>query len=211
MTAEAGVTWRPQIGFCLETQRPAQSAGEATVVLLDRLRAGDRSAIDILVSRYQAPLRRWAHGRLPPWARSLCDTEDLVQETLLATLRRLGDFEVRKDGALHAYLRQSLLNRVRDEIRRVSRRPLHQEADEEQLFDGSPSPLESVLGKEALARYESALEKLSPAERDAVVARVELGLSYAEIAAANGKSSPDAVRMMVGRALLRLAREMGHG
>jgi RNA polymerase sigma-70 factor (ECF subfamily) len=47
-------------------------------------------------------------------------------------------------------------------------------------------------------------------EREAVVARIELGLSYAEVARAVGKPSSDAARMMISRALVRLAREMGH-
>jgi len=180
------------------------------VVLLERVRAGDRAALDELMSRYLRPLRRWASGRLPIWARDLRDTDDLVQDTLMATLRHLDGFEVRKDGALNAYLRQSISNRIRDEVRRVSHRPIRQEA-EDAIEDESPSPLESVLGAEALARYERALATLSAAEREAVIARVELCLSYGEIAVALGKPSPDAVRMTISRALLRLAREMGRG
>lgn len=181
---------------------------EATSVLLERVRAGDESALDALVGRYLDPLRRWASGRLPGWARDLRDTDDIVQDTLIATLRHLDGFEVRKDGALHAYLRQSIGNRIRDEIRRINRRPAV-EAANEAIEDRSPSPLESAIGTEALARYEHALATLSTEERDAVIARVEFGLGYGEIAAALGKASPDAARMMVSRALLQLARGMG--
>lgn len=181
---------------------------EATSVLLERVRAGDAAALDALVSRYLVPLRRWASGRLPGWARDLRDTDDLVQDTLIATLRHLDGFEVRKDGALHAYLREAIGNRIRDEIRRIGRRPAVEAADEE-LQDQSPSPLEAAIGSEALARYEHALMTLSAVERDAVIARVEFGLSYSDIAAALGKASADAARMTVSRALLRLAQEMG--
>jgi hypothetical protein len=38
--------------------------------------------------------------------------------------------------------------------------------------------------------------------------RIELGFSYAEIAAAVDEPSPDAARMMVVRALVKLAHEM---
>src|SRR5215510_11966883 len=173
-------------------------ASEATVALLERVRAGDSRAVDILMARYLPALRRWASGRLPHWARDLRDTDDLVQETLVAALRHLDRFEVRKDGALHAYLRQSVSNRIRDELRRVGRRRIVDQADEEPE-DHSVSPLEAVIGSEALARYERALGQLSADERDAVVARVELGLTYGEIAVALGKSSPDAARMTVSR------------
>jgi DNA-directed RNA polymerase specialized sigma24 family protein len=37
--------------------------------------------------------------------------------------RRIEAFEVRGEGALQAYLRQAVLNRIRMEIRRVGRRP----------------------------------------------------------------------------------------
>ena len=183
---------------------------EATSVLLERVRSGDETALGTLVERYLIPLRRWASGRLPAWARDLRDTDDIVQDTLMATLRHLDGFEVRKDGALHAYLRQSIGNRIRDEIRRINRRPAV-EAAGDSIEDRAPSPLEAAIGTEALTRYERALETLSVEERDAVIARVEFGLGYAEIAAAAGKGSPDAARMMVSRALLQLAREMGRG
>jgi RNA polymerase sigma-70 factor (ECF subfamily) len=79
----------------------------------------------------------------------------------------------------------------------------------EAIADRAPSPLEAAIGSEALANYERALATLSVEERDGVIARVEFGLGYPEIAAATGKTSPDAARMMVSRALLQLAREMG--
>ena len=211
-TAKQVLSWAP-----LGTTNPRVAshdqtgvAPEATAVLLERVRAGDRGAVDVLVARYLPALRRWASGRLPQWARDLRDTDDLVQETLIAALRNLSTFEVRQDGALHAYLRQSISNRIRDELRRIARRPVISPADEE-LEDRSMSPLEIVIGAEALQRYERALALLSPAEREALLARVELGLSYNDIAAALGKSSPDAARMTVSRAVLRMAREMDRG
>ncbi len=76
--------------------------------------------------------------------------------------------------------------------------------------DASASPLEEAIGREALERYEKALLQLRPEEREAIVARVELQQSYAEVAASLGTSSPDAARMMVARALVRVAEEMDH-
>jgi len=66
---------------------------ESTFVLLDLVRAGDARALDRLFARYLVPLRRFAHGRLPPYARDLLDTNDVVQETLLHTFTRIEDFE----------------------------------------------------------------------------------------------------------------------
>ena len=108
----------PAAPACTPTAAP-----DSTIQLVARARTGDRDAIDRLLSRHAEPLRRWASGRLPRWARDLADTEDLVQDTLLQTFRNLPSFDVRGAGALQAYLRQAIVNRVRDELRRRARRP----------------------------------------------------------------------------------------
>ena len=181
----------------------------STADLLRRARAGDGEALNDLFRRQLPPLRRWARGRLPRWTRDLRDTEDLVQETVAQTLRRLDAFEPRHEGALQAYLRQALINRVRDEVRRLNRYPAAAGLDESDRFaDPSASPLEEAIGREALERYESAMQRLKADERDIIIARVEMQHSYQQIAAAHGKSSPDAARMAVTRALVRLAEEM---
>jgi RNA polymerase sigma factor (sigma-70 family) len=189
--------------------KPSPSDLASTTDLLRRARGGDAQALDDLLRRHQGPLRRWARGRLPRWTRDLRDTEDLVQETLVQTLRHIDDFEPRHEGALQAYLRQALINRVRDEVRRVGRYPKPAELDDhDEHADPAASPLEEAIGREALERYESALQRLRPEEREVIIARVEMQQSYAQIAAAHGKASPDAARMAVTRALVRLAEEM---
>jgi RNA polymerase sigma-70 factor (ECF subfamily) len=130
-----------------------------------------------------------------------------VQETLVQTLKNIAAFQPRHEGALQAYLRQALVNRVRDEVRRVGRHGVTAEIADEHA-DPAASPLEQAIGHEALARYEGALARLRPEEREVIIARVELGQSYQQIAAGHGKSSADAARMAVSRALVRLAEEM---
>ena len=180
---------------------------ESTLDLLSRYKAGDRTALDCLFARYVPSLKRWASRRLPQWARDNADTEDLVQETLLQTFTRIDSFNPQGRGAFHGYLRTALLNRIRDEIRRVGRRPDRGELDSE-LGDAKPSPLEEAIGGEALERYESALGRLRPEEQDVIIGRVELGFSNEELATALGKPSPDAARKAAQRALVRLAEEM---
>jgi len=190
--------------------RLGMSEAESTMQLLVRARAGDQNALESLFARYAGPLRRWAHGRLPQWARDVADTADLVQDVLLQTFRRLEHFDPRTEDALQGYLRQALMNRVRDELRRHRRRPGTVELDSGHI-DEAPSPLEEAIGGEAMDRYQAGLMRLEESDRDAIVGRLELGLTYPELAELLGKPSPDAARKTAQRALVRLIEEMKHG
>ena len=183
------------------------STGETTLALLTRAQQGDAPAIDALFQRVVPTLRRWARGRLPAYARDLADTQDLVQETVLHTLKRLHAFEPRHQGALQAYLRQAIANRIRDEIRRVRRRPVTVEINEEHV-DGGPSPLEQAIGREGFEKYEAALLRLKASDREAIVARLELQQSYEEIAVALGRPTANAARVAVMRAIAHLIEAM---
>jgi RNA polymerase sigma factor (sigma-70 family) len=180
----------------------------SSLTLLERARAGDRAALELLVARHLPRLQRWASGRLPRWARDMADTQDLVQETLFQTFKRIEAFEPRGEGALQAYLRQAVLNRIREELRRAKRRPPKSELDPEAEGDAR-SPLEEAIGQEAIERYEQALARLRPADRELVVARIELGYTNQEIAQLLDKPTANAARMAAERAIVRLAREMG--
>lgn len=180
---------------------------ESTATLLTRVRAGDRMAREQLVRRYLATLLRWGHGRLPSHARDLSDTQDLVQNTLLKALDRIGSFEPRREGAFLAYLRTILLNEVRGEIRRISRRPVREPLPDE-LPDPQPSPVEQEIGGAALRAYERALASLSDEEREGVILRLEMGYTHQQVAEALGKPSADAARMLVARAMVRLTEAM---
>lgn len=181
----------------------------SSVELVARARDGDREALDHLITRYRPILKHWAAGRLPAAARDLVDTEDLIQDTLIKTLRNVEHFTPRHDGALGAYLRQALSNRLKDEVRRVQARPRREPLRDEHA-DDEASPLQQAIGIEALRRYEQALGRLSEEDRELVLARIEMGLTYEQIARAMSKPSADAARMAVARALVRLAREMDH-
>jgi len=184
------------------------SRDDDTIDLLQRARGGDQAAVEELFARHLPPLKRWASGRLPRWARDISDTSDLVQETLLQTFKRLDAFEPRGEGALQAYLRQAIINRIRNYIRNAGVRPASAELQSD-VPDERTSPLEAAIGQQTVENYEGALERLSTEEREAIVSRVEFGLSFAEVAEVLGKPSADAARMAVVRALVRLAEEMG--
>lgn len=180
---------------------------EPTIELVLRARGGDRLAVEALLQRCLPSLTRWAHGRLPVAARGAIDTGDLVQDAVLHTLQRLDTFEPRHVGAMQAYLRQSVINRIRDEVRRVARHPAAAPLAEELPADAT-SPLESAIQTESYERYRQALEALKPRDREMIVARVEVQWSLPEIAQRFSLRSVDAARMAVGRALKRLSTHM---
>jgi RNA polymerase sigma factor (sigma-70 family) len=187
--------------------KPEPTALTSTLDLLERFKQGDDQAVSLLVERSLPPLKRWARGRLPQWARGTADTQDLVQDAVIRALPRLKSFEARHPGALQAYLRQAITNHIRDEIRRVNSRPAATELRDSHA-DLSPSPLEEAIGREGVERYEAALKELRPADREAIVARLELQQSYEEVAIALGKPSADAARMAVTRAVRALIEVM---
>jgi len=182
--------------------RMSNTPVETTIVLLERANAGDSTALDQLVERSLPPLRRWARGRLPLWARSLGDTQDLVQEAVVKTLPRLSTFKAEHPGALQAFLRQAIANHIIDEIRKAkTRQPAEQVQD---LADPAPSALEQAIGRQGLERYEAAMQQLRDADRQAIIARIELQQSYEEVAIALNKPNANAARAAVTRALARL-------
>lgn len=180
---------------------------EPTLELVIRARAGDRAAVEALLQRCLPPLKRWAHGKLPAAARGSLDTGDLVQEVALHALRRLDVFEPRHVGAMQAYLRQSVINRIRDEVRRIGRHPAPVELPEEHPSDAT-SPLEAAIQAESYDRYRQALDRLKQRDREMVVARVEVQWGLSEIAERFGMPTVDAARMAVTRALKRLSANM---
>lgn len=199
----------------LDKPRPSSDLGEysdseqptealPTTELLRRVRSGQDGAVDAIYRRYLPRLQRWARRRLTPSVRGAMDTGDLVQEAVLRSVRHLDRFEPYHPGAFLDYLHQIVRNRVVDELRRIRRQPSGDETPGG-VADSGPSPLERAIGQETLERYERALEKLSPSDRAAVIARLELGLTHAEVAQELEMSSADAARVKVRRALRRLA------
>lgn len=192
---------------------PAAEAGarllsdEPTLELVIRARGGDRFATEALLERCLPQLRRWAHGRLPPMARGNLDTNDLVQEAALNLLKRLDLFEPRHVGAMQGYLRQSVINRIRDEVRKIGRNAPPIELPEEHPSDRT-SPLENAIRAEAYDRYRAALTTLPQKDRELVVARVEVQWTVAEIASRFNMRTVDAARMAVSRAIRKLTNQL---
>jgi len=188
---------------------PYRDSDPTTPDLILRVREGDDEALEALFARYLPRMQRWASGRLPPGVRPMVETGDLVQSTFLKTSSRISRFEPRHPGSFPAYLRKTMLNLIRDAARRAHSLPdLKPLAGDER--DSAPTPLDVVVGSELFERYETAFARLSQPDQAAIFLRIELDLSFSEIALALDKPSEDAARMATRRAVIRLAREMKH-
>lgn len=160
----------------------------------------------MLFGRYRGWLRRWARGRLPSWARGAVDTSDLVQDTLHHTFARLGGFKSKQSRALRIYLRRAVENRIRDELRQVTRRRKIRVAAEPFVpSDGAAPQHGQLLDDETWRCYLDGLARLPARDRRLIVGRTELGYTFRQLALVERLSSPDAARMALRRALLRLS------
>jgi len=175
----------------------------STATLLESVRGGDVGARERLVSIYMPILMRWAKGRLPTNARSLAETQDVVQLTLIRVLDQVSTFESHREGAFLAYLRKTLMNVILNEIRRPQSRLTHPDVTPEDLPASEPP-----ISLDQQIQYEEALSKLREVDREGIILRFEFGLSYGEIAAAMRKPSANAARMLVSRALVHFASHM---
>ena len=172
----------------------------STAELITRVQRGDDEAYARLMDSFAPLLRRWAHGRLSDRARGAVETEDLVQETLLAVHRKMDTIEAAHPGAFWLYLRRTIQRRLANAGRDATRRP-SADVDAEKLdlpSDADPD----------LFDYERALAKLSDEQRAIVILRLEFGLSHQESATALGLPSADAARMRTARAVATLAEYM---
>lgn len=180
---------------------------ESTARLLVRIRRGDEAARNRLLARYKPILERWTRRKIPLVCRGLLETDDLVQMSLIRSLKGLESFEPRHEGAFLVYLRRISMNLIRDELRRIKHVPEAVPLPAE-LMATDPSPLENAIGRDVLRNYESALSSLPAPQQEALVLSLEFGCSPEEIAAATGRASAHAARMYVARALARLVEAM---
>lgn len=190
---------------------PAAIDPESSFALVLRVREGDRIAAELLFARYSRRLHQWAHGSLPPWARGLGDTHDLVQDTMMQVFRRLPGFQPRHAGAFFGYVRRTLHNNIVNRVRGSKGAGAFEVLDDENearlIRPETPEREHQIDVQRRFARYEVELEQLKPEYREVIIARNEMGLAWDEIAELMQKSA-GAVQMQYHRAVLKLAEQM---
>jgi RNA polymerase sigma-70 factor (ECF subfamily) len=163
--------------------------------LIRRLRAGDESALELLVVAYWQRLLRFVEGILDQEGGG----EDVVQEAFIRLWMRRG--ELRFEGSFRAFLYTLTRNAAIDELRRSGRRrTLSIRADPPVA---PPSPLAGVEASDLQAIADAAIAALPPRRREVFRLARREGLSYKEIAEVMGLS-PQTVANQMSRALTEL-------
>ena len=172
--------------------------------LLKRTAAGDREAFDVIVTRHQAAVFRFARAATGGPAAA----EDVLQETFLSAWRAAGAFQGR--SAVRTWLLSITRNQAWHQRERAGRLPV----DDVPLPElgeaagwGSESPEDGVLRSERRDRLAGALAALAPEEREVLVLRDLEELTGEETAAALGIGLA-AMKSRLHRARLRLAAEL---
>lgn len=169
--------------------------------LVDRAKAGDREAMDLLLSRHLEDVYHAAF-------RVLGDREaaqDAAQDAFVNAVRALDAF--RGDASFRTWLIRIAVNAARSVGRRQARR---REAPLEAVGDSpasGPDPADDAVLATETARAGEALQELPEKQRLAVTLRVFQGLSHREIAEATD-STEGAARVNYHLGIKRLRELM---
>ena len=170
----------------------------ADAALIERWKAGDQRAATLLVERHAAALARFAAS-----SGEREQVDELVQDTFVRAFNSLDSF--RADAALRTWLftilKHLILDRRRAERRQAGVVEL-EEAHAVQAYDA----LDGLVADETAQRVRTAVETLSPMQREVFLLRVNEGMAYEEIATVVG-STEGACRVHYHNAM-RAIKEM---
>ena len=169
--------------------------------VLARAASGDGRAFEELVEPLVPRLRGYLRGI------GRDETDDLLDDVLLAVFANLGRFEG-ADGAFRSWVFAIAHNRAVDHHRRRRRRPAPVDpADCEPARGWEPSAESAAVDHVAEQELLEVLAYLAPAQRQALLLRTVADLSIEQTAAVIGRS-PGAVKLLQHRAVTALRRRI---
>lgn len=172
-----------------ENNSSAAGAAEAENVdaeLVKRVQAGDKTAFDLLVRKYQHKIM----GLLYRYVKDSAEVNDVAQEVFIKAWRALPKF--RGDSQFYTWLYRIAINTAKNYLTAKARRPINDNLDitdpEEQALQGRSrdvaTPERMALTEELRDSVEAAIADLPDDLRTAIVMRELDGMSYDEIAEA---------------------------
>jgi RNA polymerase sigma-70 factor, ECF subfamily len=201
----------------LEVNEPLES-------LIKKAQNGDRESFDLLFEQHREGLMSLLRRRTGPRLRALVEVEDLYQDTCLKAYEAIRDFQFRGGNSLLPWLGRIAENVIRNAARHhfKTHKRYHQEVSLDLPCTGAASsapvrhlaaegcsPSQAMSREERLKRLENAFRGLSKDHREAIFLARLRGLPIKEIAVRMGRS-PDAVSMLILRALRELKQRFGH-
>jgi RNA polymerase sigma-70 factor (ECF subfamily) len=179
-----------------------------TRTLIRRAQEADREALEALFQKAYPGLLQAARFRLGSVLRRRMDTLDLAQTVYHDALRDLADYSYQGDGSFTRWLLGILENKIRSRLRffKAKRRSMKREVPldlETGVSTAGPTPPEVLLSAEDRERLEAAMDRLPAADREVILSRYYLALSWAEIAR-DLDTSEEAAQMRCKRALAKL-------
>ena len=83
-----------------------------TLTLLDRIRAGDRAALEELLANYRPRVWAFVEARFDAPLRSRLDPSDVVQEVQAEVAQRIDDYLERRPMPFHLWVRKTAFERL---------------------------------------------------------------------------------------------------
>jgi len=159
------------------------AASSSDSALVERLRAGDESAYEALLTQFERPV----YNLVSRLTDNPTDAADAVQEVFLKIFRNVGSF--RLESSLKTWVYRIAVNEARNQRRWFGRHkrqevclePAEAHGSIDLLSDPGLSPLEEALQHEAHGMLEDALGHMNPKFRAVLVLREIEDLSYEEI------------------------------
>lgn len=188
---------------------------------IGRAMTGCPDAVDALLERYLHRLRAFIRLRMHAKLRSYESCSDLVQSVCREVLTAQDRFEYRGEAAFRSWLFTTALRKISRRARHLSAQGRDRDRqvlaadlpDYEQLMQGAahdPSPSAAAIASEAAERMELAFDRLPEHYREVITLARIAALPVREVALAMQRNE-GSTRMLLNRALVRLARELDHG
>lgn len=152
------------------------------VDLVHRYLGGDESAFESLLHRHKRKV--WSHIFLMVRDREV--TEDLFQDAFIKVVHHLKAGKYNEEGKFLPWVMRIAHNLVIDHFRRNKKMPLVRSTDEYDVFATQAQPGKNV--EERLVNLQidedvrKLIDKLPPEQKEVVVMRTYLGMSFKEIA-----------------------------
>lgn len=191
--------------------------------LIAQAAGGDPVAVQLLLVRHHAALVADIQRRLPAQLAGQFSADDICQETYVAAVRKMGDFQALEGGGFYPWLRTIAERKLTDAIRGVKAakrgsgkrvtEPIGAEATSmvallELLVVDERTPSQSMARREVVQHVQSALELLKTDYREALRLRYVKGMNVTEAAKQMGKTD-GAMKMLCNRALKQLCEQLG--